>query len=142
MRNQKLTQYPTWRLWPVHAVARLFGVLVKVDGYPFGSNRLYRPVSETQGCGLDNQCSTSASSTEAIPEVAMSEAIKAGDIPHDIQRDVILQAVLAAVDVARLTADGDPGKAARAVAEAGVLAWQLLNGASPSEALSEAGRVR
>lgn len=39
MVNQKLTQYRKWRLWPVHAVAKLFGVLVKVDGFPFGSNR-------------------------------------------------------------------------------------------------------
>lgn len=34
--NQKLTQYPAWRLWPVHAVAKLMGLVVKVDGLPFG----------------------------------------------------------------------------------------------------------
>lgn len=39
MLNQELTQYATWRLWPVHAVARIFGVLVHVNGVPFGSNR-------------------------------------------------------------------------------------------------------
>ncbi|MNL72705.1 hypothetical protein D3C87_1980570 [compost metagenome] len=37
MINQKLTQYPAWRLWPVHVAAKLFGVLVTVDGLPFGS---------------------------------------------------------------------------------------------------------
>lgn len=75
-------------------------------------------------------------------EAAMSEAIKAGDIPHDIQRDVILQAVLAAGNVARQTADGDPGKAARAVVEAGVLAWRVLNGITPSVVPAEALRAR
>ncbi|MDF2861373.1 MAG: Uncharacterized protein K0S02_1645 [Achromobacter mucicolens] len=40
--NQKLTQYPAWRLWPVHVVAKLFGVLVKVDAMPFGSRRMFR----------------------------------------------------------------------------------------------------
>lgn len=62
----------------------------------------------------------------------MSEAIKAGDIPQEIQRDVILQAVLAAVDVARQAGDGDVEKAARAVVEAGVLAWLVLNGIIPT----------
>ena len=61
-------------------------------------------------------------------EAAMSEAIKAGDIPHDIQRDVIQQAASLAADIARQAGDGDAKKAARAVVEAGVLAWQVLNG--------------
>lgn len=39
MRNQNLTQYTAWRLWPVHAIAKLFGVLVHVNGFPFGSSR-------------------------------------------------------------------------------------------------------
>lgn len=39
MRNQKLTQYRSWRLWPVHMIAKLFGVLVHVNGIPFGSSR-------------------------------------------------------------------------------------------------------
>jgi len=40
MKNVELTQYGAWRLRPVHLVAKAFGVLVKVDGIPFGSNRL------------------------------------------------------------------------------------------------------
>lgn len=63
-------------------------------------------------------------------EAVMIEAIKAGDIPHDIQREVIQQAVVLAADTARQAGDGDAKKAARAVAEAGVLAWQILNGVS------------
>jgi len=39
MLNQQLTQYPAWRLWPVHIVAKIFGIQVKVEGLPFGSNR-------------------------------------------------------------------------------------------------------
>ncbi|WP_238888604.1 hypothetical protein [Achromobacter insuavis] len=72
----------------------------------------------------------------------MNEVIKAGEIPHDIQRDVIQQAVLVAGDVARQSADGDAKKAARAVADAGVLAWLILNGLTPSAVPAEAGRVR
>lgn len=30
-----------WRVLPVHLVAKLFGVLVHVDGAPFGSSRGY-----------------------------------------------------------------------------------------------------
>jgi len=41
-QNAKLTIYPAWRVWPVHLVARLFGVLVHVDGFPFGSGRVFR----------------------------------------------------------------------------------------------------
>lgn len=30
-----------WRVLPVHLVAKLFGVLIKVEGMPFGSNRTH-----------------------------------------------------------------------------------------------------
>lgn len=30
-----------WRILPVHLVAKLFGVLIKVEGMPFGSNRTH-----------------------------------------------------------------------------------------------------
>lgn len=42
MKNAHLTQYPAWRLWPIHLVAKLFGVLVKVDAMPYGSLRIWR----------------------------------------------------------------------------------------------------
>lgn len=42
MKNSELTQYPAWRLWPIHLVAKLFGVLVKVDAMPYGSLRTWR----------------------------------------------------------------------------------------------------
>ena len=42
MKNAQLTQYPAWRIWPVHIVAKLFGVLVKVDAMPYGSLRIWR----------------------------------------------------------------------------------------------------
>ncbi|WP_175207197.1 hypothetical protein [Achromobacter anxifer] len=74
----------------------------------------------------------------------MSKAIEAGEIPHDIQHDVISQAVLAATEAARLAADGDALKAARAVAEAGALAWLVLNGftpASPSPSVRDSSRT-
>ena len=35
-----------WRVLPVHLVAKLFGVLVHVEGMPFGSNRIYRASPE------------------------------------------------------------------------------------------------
>lgn len=40
-----MTRLPTharWRVLPVHLVAKLFGVLIKVEGMPFGSNRTRR----------------------------------------------------------------------------------------------------
>jgi len=41
-QNAKLTIYPAWRVWLVHLVAKPLGVLVHVNGYPFGSNRISR----------------------------------------------------------------------------------------------------
>ena len=67
--------------------------------------------------------------TSPTQENEMSD-IKAGDIPQETQRDVIQQAVLVAADLARQSGDFDTDKAARAVAEAGVLAWLILNGVS------------
>ena len=37
-----------WRVLPVHLVAKLFGVLVHVDGAPFGSSRTYLTSREGQ----------------------------------------------------------------------------------------------
>ena len=58
--------------------------------------------------------------------------IKAGDIPHDIQRDVIGAATQSAVNALRDNGEDDAVKAARLVAEAALEAWGLLNGISPS----------
>lgn len=74
----------------------------------------------------------------------MSKAIKAGDIPHDIQRDLVLQAVLAVATAAIQVADGDAKYAARAVAEAGVAAWRVLNELiqmSPSPSVRDVSRT-
>lgn len=35
----RTTTHARWRVLPVHLVAKLFGVLIKVEGLPFGSNR-------------------------------------------------------------------------------------------------------
>ncbi|SIQ21409.1 hypothetical protein SAMN05880566_102209 [Janthinobacterium sp. TND4EL3] len=35
----RTTTHARWRILPVHLVAKLFGVLIKVEGLPFGSNR-------------------------------------------------------------------------------------------------------
>ncbi|WP_070281929.1 hypothetical protein [Janthinobacterium sp. MP5059B] len=35
----RTTTHARWRVLPVHLVAKLFGVLIKVEGMPFGSNR-------------------------------------------------------------------------------------------------------
>lgn len=35
------TTHVRWRVLPVHLVAKLFGVLIKVEGMPFGSNRTH-----------------------------------------------------------------------------------------------------
>ena len=35
------TTHARWRVLPVHMVAKLFGVLIKVEGMPFGSNRTH-----------------------------------------------------------------------------------------------------
>lgn len=57
MKNAQLTQYPAWRIWPVHIVAKLFGVLVKVDAMPYGSVRIHRrnfPPSGKSGSAVIN----------------------------------------------------------------------------------------
>lgn len=62
----------------------------------------------------------------------MSEQkIAAGEIPRDIQRDVVAAATEAACDAIRGAAKSDPVKAARQVAEAAVAAWQVVSGVSP-----------
>jgi hypothetical protein len=43
MKNASLTRYRAWRLWPIHLVAKAMGVLVKVDGLPFGANKKNAP---------------------------------------------------------------------------------------------------
>lgn len=58
--------------------------------------------------------------------------IKAGDIPHDIQRDVIGAATQSAVNALRDSGETNAMVAARQVAEAAVAAWQIVNGVSPS----------
>lgn len=71
----------------------------------------------------------------AAQEGAMSKAIKVGDIPHEIQRDVIATAVSAAVGALNL-GNVEPKEAARQVAEAAVVAWRVVNGvSSPSPSL-------
>ncbi|WP_035819832.1 hypothetical protein [Janthinobacterium sp. RA13] len=35
------TTHARWRVLPVHLVAKLFGVLIKVEGMPFGSSRTH-----------------------------------------------------------------------------------------------------
>lgn len=54
--------------------------------------------------------------------------IKAGDIPHEIQRDVIGTATQSAANALRDSGETDAMVAARRVAEAAVLAWQIVNG--------------
>lgn len=67
---------------------------------------------------------------------------KAGEIPHDIRRDVI--AIASGAAAAALNGSGarDPAKAARDVAEAAVAAWQVLNGFSPSPSPDVDGGIR
>lgn len=54
MLNQKLTHHNKWRLWPVHAVAKLFGVLIHVNGVPFGSSRHIQSASKSDGVANDS----------------------------------------------------------------------------------------
>jgi len=50
--NAKLTMYPPWRVWLVHLFAKPLGVLVHVEGFPFGSARLLRrEVNFSSGAG-------------------------------------------------------------------------------------------
>lgn len=37
----RTTTHARWRVLPVHLVAKLFGVLIKVEGMPFGSSRTH-----------------------------------------------------------------------------------------------------
>ncbi|WP_219116104.1 hypothetical protein [Janthinobacterium sp. UMAB-56] len=37
----RTTTHARWRVLPVHLVAKLFGVLIKVEAMPFGSNRTH-----------------------------------------------------------------------------------------------------
>lgn len=40
MMNANLIEHaPAWKLRIIHYVAKALGVLVKVEGFPFGSNR-------------------------------------------------------------------------------------------------------
>lgn len=49
MINLKLIRdLPRWRVGVVHVVARLMGVLIHVEGFPFGSSRL----KEARGCDV------------------------------------------------------------------------------------------
>jgi len=52
--------------------------------------------------------------------------IKAGDIPHEIQRDVIGVAVQSAANALRSSGEDDPEKAVRQVVEVAVAAWQIF----------------
>lgn len=51
MRNlQLIERQPHWRVAVIHYLARLIGVMVHVEGIPFGSNRTYRrPNAESMG---------------------------------------------------------------------------------------------
>jgi len=40
------TIYPAWRIWPIRMLAKLLGVLIDIDGVPFGSNRIWLRKSE------------------------------------------------------------------------------------------------
>ncbi|MBD9476472.1 hypothetical protein IB268_26415 [Achromobacter sp. ACM01] len=72
----------------------------------------------------------------------MSEAIKFGDMPHEIQRDVIAAATQAAANALRDSGEDDSVKAARQVAEAAVIAWNVVNGVSPSPSPDAACGIR
>ncbi|WP_235049336.1 hypothetical protein [Bordetella bronchiseptica] len=65
-------------------------------------------------------------------EASMVNPIEPGDIPHEIQRDVVAAAIEAAAFALRQSFEDDPAKAARLVAEAAVAAWQIVNGVSRS----------
>lgn len=115
MINQELTQYPAWRLWPVHLVAKLFGVPVKVDGYPFGS-------SATGGVsGAAEGGTTGAGDGAMVRKLALSAVIRAA---QDRQR-AFDAALAAAADVARRTACS-PKSAAEEVIAAALAANKAL----------------
>lgn len=65
-------------------------------------------------------------------EASMVNPIEPGDIPHEFQRDVIAAAIKAAAFAVRQNCEDDPAKAARQVAEAAVVAWEVVNGLSRS----------
>lgn len=56
--------YAKWRIAPVAVVAKLFGVLVHIEGFPHGSNRLYladrkkRPPLVNGGVGHSAACAS------------------------------------------------------------------------------------
>lgn len=52
MVNAKLTTTP-WRARLIHVVAKIFGVLVHIEGFPFGSARNSLPF----GTGADSSSS-------------------------------------------------------------------------------------
>ena len=58
----KTETHAKWRVLPVHLVAKLFGVLVHVEGMPFGSARTYltSPSGRPGVCGGPTGSSTSA----------------------------------------------------------------------------------
>ncbi len=61
------TTHARWRVLPVHLVAKLFGVLIKVEGMPFGSSRthLANPPRREEMVGVRvGKCAT------AVPSVS------------------------------------------------------------------------
>lgn len=53
-------------------------------------------------------------------------------LPKEIQHSVVVGAIEAAMVAVRGGGEDDPVRAARQVAEAAVVAWQIVNGVSPS----------
>ncbi len=119
MINQELTQYPAWRLWPVHLVAKLFGVLVKVDGYPFGSGPAHGATEEVSGATEGG--AAGAGDDAMVRKLALTAVIHAA---QDRQR-AFDAALAAAGDVARRTAFS-PKQAAEDVIAAALAANKAL----------------
>ena len=54
--------------------------------------------------------------------------VQPGEIPSELQAQIVRDATAAAIEALRVGVNPDPQEAARQIAKAGVLAWQIVDG--------------
>lgn len=111
-----------WRVLPVHLVAKLFGVLIKVEGMPFGSNRTHlanppRPEDITGG-QVGYQFGLSAASGSADDRdrdaliMLLTQVISNSSIGFTKDPEATAKAAAIAFKAGLSTFEGDPRPAA------------------------------
>lgn len=114
-----------WRILPVHLVAKLFGVLIKVEGMPFGSNRTHLanpPRSEDiTGGQVGYQFGACASNAP----------------PPDRDRDALVMLLTQVIAHSSVVCATEPSKAAETAATAFKAGLGTFDAAIPEPVLPE-----